>query len=670
MPAPTENMFLNFIRHSAAVLRAEDRAPRSQEEWNAWREQLRRNLQMAWGPFPAEKCELKAEKLGELERDDVRIEKIIFQTMPDVWMTANAYIPKQPGKRAAVLNVHGHWKGAKQDPHVQARCLGLAKLGFVALAVDAYGSGERALGKKLGEYHGEMVAGTLWPTGLALAGLQVYENMRAVDYLLTRPEVDGEKLGITGASGGGNQTMYAGAWDERFKAVVPVCSVGNYQAYLGPVCCMCEVVPGVLQFSEEWGVLSLVAPRALMVINASKDSIQFSIGEAQKSLRLAQSVFDLQGRGQALRHTTFDSPHDYNQAMREAMYGWMKLHLLGEGDGSPTPEPKFTEEDPEALRCYPQETRPENYTTIPRFAARVGKQLVSQKAKPDHLEYWESEAYLMRESLERLLGNDPEEVPLDLKVTDAMMEQERLLEFTAEPGIRLSAKHLIGTQKRWAIVVHAEGQAAGLKSDHAQELLKQGWQVICPDLRATGTTAVAGEGRGRAPDHNSAQWSLWIGRPLAGQWAFDIRRTLAAMQSATESVPEEIFIVGIGSACVSALLAAIQEENVSRLSLVEPLVSYVTDVPYERERMGSLIPGVLRYAGDIQHLAALMAPKRLQISGGVLGAGKLLDVPQIEEQFGFTRNIFKLHQADNKLQITASLAAAEWAKKISEKVGG
>ena len=68
-----------------------------------------------------------------------------------------------------------------------------------------------------------MVAATLWPIGKPLSGIQVYENQRAVDYLLTRPEVDGDRLGITGASGGGNQSMYAGALDERFKAVVPVC---------------------------------------------------------------------------------------------------------------------------------------------------------------------------------------------------------------------------------------------------------------------------------------------------------------------------------------------------------------------------------------------------------------------------------------------------------------
>ena len=81
------------------------------------------------------------------------------------------------------------------------------------LAVDAFGAGERGLKTGLGEYHGEMVAATLWPTGTLLCGIQVQENMRAVDYLQTRPEVDPERLGVTGTSGGGNQTIYAGALD-------------------------------------------------------------------------------------------------------------------------------------------------------------------------------------------------------------------------------------------------------------------------------------------------------------------------------------------------------------------------------------------------------------------------------------------------------------------------
>ena len=87
--------------------------------------------------------------------------------------------------------------------------------------------------------------------------------------------------------------MYAGALDERFKAVVPVCSVGNYQAYLQAACCVCEVLPGALRFTEEGDVLGLVAPRALMVINATKDAFQFSVGEAKKSLERARAIFKL-----------------------------------------------------------------------------------------------------------------------------------------------------------------------------------------------------------------------------------------------------------------------------------------------------------------------------------------------------------------------------------------
>ena len=214
--------------------------------------------------------------------------------------------------------VHGHWRGAKQDPVVQARCIGAAKLGFVVLCVDAFGAGERAVGTALGEYHGDMTAATLLPLGTPLSGLQVYENMRAVDYLQSRPEVNKDQIGITGASGGGNQTMYAGAWDKRFKCVVPVCSVGNYQAYLQAACCMCEVVPGALRFTEEWAVLALTAPRPLMVINATKDSFQFSVTEAKKSLTRTAAVYKLLGKPDHLRHAIFESPHDYSKAMRES----------------------------------------------------------------------------------------------------------------------------------------------------------------------------------------------------------------------------------------------------------------------------------------------------------------------------------------------------------------
>ncbi len=258
---PDPQAFNNLMRTQARALHEKDTPPTSRTDWGERRKKLRAAMFGAMGSLPEKPCDLMPKLVGTLKRDGYRIEKLLLQSQTDVWVTANAYVPEgSKGKRPAVLVVHGHWAGARRDPVVQARCLGLAKLGFFVLAVDAFGSGERYTKPALGTYHGALYGSTLWPAGLTLLGCQVYDNRRAVDYLRTRPEVDGDRLGITGASGGGNQTMYAGALDDRFRAVVPVCSVGTYQVYLQTACCVCEVLPGALRFAEEGDVLSLVAP--------------------------------------------------------------------------------------------------------------------------------------------------------------------------------------------------------------------------------------------------------------------------------------------------------------------------------------------------------------------------------------------------------------------------
>src|SRR5262249_20682418 len=229
--------------------------------------------------------------------------------------------------------------------------------------------------------------------------------------ILSRPEVNG-KLGITGASGGGNQTMYAGALDERFAAVVPVCSVGNYQAYLKAACCVCEVLPGALTFTEEGDVLGLVAPRALMVINATQDSYQFSVGEAKKSLERAKAIFKLYDKEDRVKHVTFDSPHAYNKPMREAMDGWMTKWLKGEGRGEPIAEPEHQTEKPEDLACYPGGKRPAGFVFPSTFAAREARRLIEAIEKPaaNHQEAWEAKAAAMRAELTKWLGDLPDEL--------------------------------------------------------------------------------------------------------------------------------------------------------------------------------------------------------------------------------------------------------------------
>ncbi len=410
--------YAEFIRIQAAAAKQPAFPPTTLARWDERLSSVRDGLRRSFGREPATPCRLEPEVRGVLIRDGYAIERLTFQSRPGVRVTANLYRPEPAiGRSPGVLSVHGHWAWARIDPHVQSRCIGLAKLGYVVLCVDAFGSGERAIEPRPGTYHGALVGASLWPVGTPLLGLQVYDNRRAVDYLVSRPEVDASQLAITGASGGGNQTLYAGATDDRLSAVVPVCGIGTYDAYLSTACCVCEVNVGGAVYATTGDLLAMIAPRALLVINATRDAVQFSVAEAAKSIAYARSRFRLLNQEQRIRHVAIDSGHDYNQQMREAMYGWLDRWLRGRGDGQPIPEPKITLEDVETLRCYPKgEPRPKTIVTITEFARDEGKaRLAALPKAPDHKERWHADAERMRSMLSQgILGRFPAKSSLDV----------------------------------------------------------------------------------------------------------------------------------------------------------------------------------------------------------------------------------------------------------------
>lgn len=693
-----------FILAQAAALRAKDLPPANRREWDQRRVKLRQSMLPAMGPFPDKPCDLEPQFQGILKRDGYRIERLIFQSRPDVWVTANAFVPDPVSRRAgvppapeseraerppsqgklpAVLVVHGHWPMARRDPVVQARCLGLVKLGFFVLAVDAFGAGERYSQPAAGTYHGALYGSTLWPIGQTLLGMQVYDNRRAVDYLLTRREVDGDRIGITGASGGGNQTMYAGALDERLKAVVPVCSVGTYQAYLRAACCVCEVLPGALRFTEEGDVLGLVAPRALMVINASRDAVQFSPAEAEKSVACARQIYKTYGAEDHLGHRVFESAHDYNQPMREAMYGWMTQWLKHEGEGKPIPEPKHEVEKPEDLSCFQSGSvgRPKGYLYPPTFAAREGRALLERftSRPPDHPEEWESTAANIRGQLrQRVLGETPKALrPVGKFGTGALIDRIPTIKLSLEPEaapqvvrgssqvvrgspdpapqpgltlpVLMQSKPGIEGRQPACVLLHLDGQTQALQHPLAKNLRDRKWLILAPNLRATGDWKAPGDAIRDASDHNSAEHALWVGRPLLGQWVFEVSFLLdwLAIQPGVDQ--RRIAVAGLGPAGIVALCAAgLQESRVTAAASIGAPVTYITDQAYgSYMRMGLLAPGILRVA-DVPQLAALIAPRKLAITEGRTPQGKLVRLKEMQAAFAFTRNIFRLYKNEDR----------------------
>jgi dienelactone hydrolase len=673
MAEPAPQAYDEFVRAQARTLRAGDMPPATLEDWKARRAKLRAAMFAAMGSFPEEPCPLEPREVGVLYRPGYRIEKLLLQTRPGVWQSASAYVPEGiSGKVPAVLAVHGHWAGARRDPVVQARCLGLVHLGFFVLAVDAFGAGERHPTVGYAGYHGALLGGTLWPAGQTLLGCQVYENRRAVDYLCARPEVDATRLGITGASGGGNQTMYAGALDERFEAVVPVCSVGTYQAYLHAACCVCEVLPGALRFTEEGDVLGLVAPRALLVINASQDAFQFSVGEAKKSLARAREIFKLHGAEARAGHAVFESPHAYNQAMREAMYGWMTRWLKGEGTGKPIPEPKHSVESAEDLACYSPGTRPATYVFPTTLAAQEARRVMAaaHKKVPDHKEEWEALAMALRLRLVAdVFGEFPkrEKVPGRLRAAqDKDGCQTTPLVFEPEAGLALAAvvRHKSGKAGRLpaCVLLHLGGKEEALKHPLAAALNDKGWALVVPDLRATGGQRPPGDEIGGAPDHNSTEHGLWIGRPLLGQWVCDVRGLLEWSGQQRDMDADRMAVVGLGYAGLVALCAgALLEDQVAATAAVESPVTFVTDKAYPAGwPMGLLAPGLLRVA-DVPHLAALAGPRRLLIADGTTALGKKLSGEALETALAFPRAMYGLLGAKERLRLRVGASPEDHA---------
>jgi pimeloyl-ACP methyl ester carboxylesterase len=350
--------------------------------------------------------------------------------------------------------------------------------------------------------------------------------------------------------------------------------------------------------------------------------------------------------------------------MREAMYGWMTRWLKGEGAGEPIKDPPFQTEDPETIRCFPDVSkRPQPWLTPTTFAKRTGQALLKENfpKPPDHAEAWESTVVYMRSQLAKALGPMPA-LPKDSKRSGGR------LELKVEPGVTVTGTCSIPAEKKAlpaCVVLHLDGSKAAAENSLAVVLTASGWLVVHPELRGTGGLPTDGSGVRRAPDHNVAEQGVLLGRPLLGQWVFDVQVVLRALLDRPEVDREHVVLAGIGQAGLVAIAAAasISERVTSVVSIQSP-TSYLTDTPYASPmRMGLLAPSIVG-VGDVPQLAAMIAPHRLLIAGGVSPSGKKLSDAALKEAFAFTTAAYKANRAGDRLTIAAEVKLDELVKSF------
>lgn len=318
----------------------------SAEDWKAKRPEFQRQLceMLGLDPMPP-RTDLKAEVRGVVERPDFVVERILYQSSPGLYVTANLYRPKVVEKPLpAVLYVCGHGKVEKDGviygnkAHYQHHAAWFAANGYVCLVVDTL-----QLGEVPGEHHGTYRSGRWWwqSRGYTPAGVEVWNGIRGLDYLCSRPEVDAERLGVTGRSGGGAMAWYLGAVDDRLKVVVPVAGITDLRDHVvagapggpypdGVVDGHCDCMFFVNTYRWDYTMLAaLVAPKALLVENTDTDPI-FPEAGVRRIYGHLERVYDWYGGRDRLDLVIGKGGHVDTPEIRHPAFAWFEKHFKGD----------------------------------------------------------------------------------------------------------------------------------------------------------------------------------------------------------------------------------------------------------------------------------------------------------------------------------------------------
>ncbi|MGC8878774.1 MAG: alpha/beta hydrolase family protein [Anaerolineae bacterium] len=652
---PGSAMVLDFIEAYAAHLAAQLPYPESQADWLVRATEVATRLRCSLGldrlaPY---RTPLNAQVVGVLPRIGYNIEKVIYETLPDLWVAAHVYVPADLRKPApAILFAPGHWmENGKLEPDIQVCCANLALRGFVVLVYDPIGQGER-----LGDW---MEHGHLEPllVGVSQAGLMVWESMRALDYLLSRPEVDGVRVGMTGASGGGLNTFYTSALDARIAASVPVCFVTTFYQMMTAErdrnwedgVDLCNQVPEVMAYAEMSDIGGLFAPKPLCLIAAQHDWM-FPIAGTRAVYQRMQEIYGFYGAEHNVQLVEVDDEHGYSQPMREAMYGWMMRWLQGEGNGTPLPErtcdplpapypPALTyiappeRADLPILRqrgdyphenpgwCFTSAHAPSCGAAIARLTQRLAADLPAP-ALPETAT-WPAQRAEWLTHIRALLGRMPPHHPL---VKDRTYNQvlhqglfaERVV-FESEPGIELPAMFLAPAEwQRYVpvvICVDEWGKQAGVEAGIVDALLQVGLAVLAVDVRGVGETTVS--------DFEAATNALMSDRPLFGQRVWDVLRVVdylwRRIYIGVQIDKGRIGCLGRGLGGLWCLYAAALDERLAASVLWEVPLSY-RDLIVERPGFppSAYLFDALHH-GDLPQVMALVAPRPMLIVDPVDG---------------------------------------------------
>ena len=519
------------------------------------------------GGLPDYNGPLNVRITGRVQSENYVIEKVIFESAPGFFVTANLYRPNRPGRFPAVLLQSGHTQEGKPEP--QRVAVNLALKGFVALTFDPLGQGEREqtyerqvdrplAGWSVNE-HIQAGAQSLL-IGESVARFFIWDAKRAIDYLLSRPEVDSASLGAVGCSGGGALTTFIGALDPRVKAVATACFINSYrQLFAGPDPDSEMSPPHLLSSGLDMAdYVELSAPKPWLILATDRD--YFTPSGARIVYEEARHWYDLYGAPDKLRFFVGPGPHGTPLETREAIYEWMIRWLKdGHGDSHEQPVKLYTNHELLVTRSGHVQHEPGSrklyQLILDEFRAKK-----RQKTIPELL----IELRRLKVPSE---GSAPEVIVSE--VVDGLEGRREQVKFESEPGVEISGRLYIpksGGRKPAALLIADKMSSYWIPSTTslAERIAKTGRIVLELEPRDSPTQ----------DDHRPyvGNWLAnaradQIGRNLPSMRAHDILRGVDVLAARSDVDPGSIRAAARGVSGIWLLLAAATDTRIGKVWL-------------------------------------------------------------------------------------------------------
>jgi cephalosporin-C deacetylase-like acetyl esterase len=579
-------------------------------DYQAW---TRRTFTELVGPLP-ERTPLNAHTVGAFERDRYRVEKLVYESRPDLIVTANLYLPKSGTARyPGVLFQMGHSAPGKAYPLYQRCCQGLVQLGYVVLAFDPIGQGERTsrTGSPRSPTQEHTALGRqMLPIGETATGALLWDAMRSLDVLASHPQVDPKRLASTGQSGGGTLTMILAAMDDRLAAAAV--SSGNTEnfavtPFLAPGSSddaeQDLIGSGPLAF-DRWDMLWPIAPKPLLVATSGHDYFGTYSPNYERSgleeFEKLKAAYKMLGAADKIDYFEEPLPHALSYPMRMAVYNWFEQHLNGRAQPL-AEEPPTNPEPEETLACGVTGKSP---ATLVAARARA----ISTPSQPA--------------DLRKLLGMDLAPPVSRLDVRGKTQYRNCYVQATeAKTAEQVWAPSWLFLPKRpWTrmlLLIEPNGRNGAWHEEELYDQLATAGIAVCvPDVRGVGdlepqfSPGSVGYARGHATEEQYAFASLILGRSLLGQRTTDILAYVRALSAAYPG--KELVLAAREKMTVPALCAAALETKVGKVYLARHMMSWrnVAEAETSAVPTANLVPGAILLT-DLPEIARSIAPRQV-----------------------------------------------------------